>query len=142
MALTPKKADEGWLVAATFTDLLLALGVGLVVLWRTAPDPDGLVDLALPLGCALAASFVNHVLGTMVFGGSLGKLLWGLRVIRATDGRRPGFFRAVGRWLVGFALLALMVVLQNGEGVGQAYDVRTVRRRELQRYERHAAASA
>ncbi|TDC76844.1 RDD family protein [Streptomyces hainanensis] len=134
MALTPKKADESRLVAATFTDLLLALGVGLAVLWRTAPDPDGLVDLPAPVACALAASFVNHVLGTVLLGGSLGKLLWGLRVIMAADGRRPGFWRAAGRWLVGYAMLALMVALGNGEGVGQAYGVRTVRRRELQRF--------
>ena len=135
MTAAPREAGEGWLVLATGTDVLVTLGAGVAGALTLPPDDLGVPGYLLAfLGCALGASFVNHVLGMWVVRGSLGKLLWGLRVVRANDGRRPGFWRSVGRWLLGYALLALMVAAEDGGGVGEAAGLRTVRWRDLRGY--------
>ncbi len=138
MAPVPEEAGEGWLLAATFTDVLLALGAGFAGARALAGDDPGFAGYLLPfIGCALAVSFLNHVLGMWLLRAGAGKLLWGLRVVRVGDGRRPGFWRAVGRWLVGYVLFGLMVVVEDGSGVGEACGLRTVRRRDLRRYAPH-----
>lgn len=127
----PPAAGEGWLIWAATVDCLVSplVGVALVagVLQYSLGD---LIFAPAVIACALAASFVNHVLGTVLFRGSLGKLLFGLRVVRQTDGRRSGFWRAVGRWLVGFVLLGVMVVAEDGGGIGQSTGLRVIRRRD------------
>ncbi|WP_053171436.1 RDD family protein [Streptomyces sp. SBT349] len=134
MTVPPKEAGEGWLLLATTTDVLLMVGGGIAGARALAPDDlDVAGYLLLGVGCALATSFISHVLGMWLLRGSVGKLLWGLRVVRASDGGRPGFWRAVGRWLVGYVLFALMLLLEDGGGVGEACGLRTVRRRHLRR---------
>ncbi|WP_129285390.1 RDD family protein [Streptomyces sp. GZWMJZ-114] len=74
--------------------------------------------VALLWGSALWCSFLNQVLFGRWFGGSLGKLLLGLRVIRAEDGGRPSFWRLLRRWLAGLLLvpLALLAVVLDLDG--------------------------
>jgi hypothetical protein len=129
----PEEAGDGRLTGAVLVDavltVLLALNLAQRVDAATAGDGIGVFWLSFAAG-GLALSFVNHVLGTRLLGGSAGKLLWGLRVIRWRDGRRPRFRQATGRWLAGFGILIAQVVLE-GETVGQACGLRTVRRRDL-----------
>lgn len=61
------------------------------------------------LGTAIGFSLVNHVLLTLAARASLGKLVAGLRVVRVSNGGRPGFFRLIGRWLFGFYWMAVFV---------------------------------
>ncbi|WP_218003971.1 RDD family protein [Nocardia pneumoniae] len=130
----PEEAGEGRLVLAAMTDgcfgLLAAFAVAVRVLGYSAGD---LAFAPVFLASALMFSFANHVFGTLLFRGSLAKLLFGMRVVRAKDGKRPGFWRTVARWLAGFVLLAVQVMLEEGGGVGQACGLRTVRRRDERR---------
>ncbi|MGP4114930.1 RDD family protein [Streptomyces sp. 4N509B] len=138
MSVIPEEADEGWLLLATTTDLLVTLGVGIVGARAFAVEDLDILGYVLPfLGCALAVSFLNHVLGMWLLRASVGKLLWGLRVVRVVDGGRPGFWRSVGRWLSGYGLLVVMMMAEEGGGVGEACGLRTVRRRHLRRYTRY-----
>ncbi|TDC20569.1 RDD family protein [Streptomyces sp. 8K308] len=137
MTVAPREADGGWLGGAVATDALVALGVGLAVARLASPDADGFLFAISFFGCALATSFVNHVLGMWLLRGSVGKLLWGLRVVRAKDGGRPGFWRSTGRWLVGYVGFVLMVLLEDGDTIGEACGLRTVRWRDLRHYARY-----
>src|SRR5262245_30352648 len=51
-------------------------------------------------GAAIAISFVNQVVLQGTTGASVGKYVTRIRVIRALDGGRPGFYTALGRWLL------------------------------------------
>lgn len=127
----PEEAGEGRLVFAAMTDGLFALGASSVITVGVFHyDFGDLAFVPVFLGCALVCSFVNHVFGNLLFRGSVAKLLFGLRVVRAKDGRRPGFWRSVARWFTGFVLLAVMAMAEEGGGVGQACGLRTVRRRD------------
>ncbi|MFF1695899.1 RDD family protein [Streptomyces sp. NPDC058257] len=104
---------------------------------------DGVVELRVrsatvwgtALGVAVGVSFVNHVLLTLAARASLGKVITGLRVVRAADGRRPGPLRLVGRWLFGFYWMVLFVPLhlatdsdvEQQDAVGLRLARRTVR---------------
>ncbi|MGA6206080.1 RDD family protein [Nocardia testacea] len=127
----PPEAGEGWLIGATTVDCLVAplVGAALVVGVLHYSISDLIFGPAV-VGCALAVSFVNHVLGTVLLRGSLGKLVFGLRVVRATNGRRSGFWRAVGRWLLGFVYLGVMMAVEDGGGIGEAAGLRVIRRRD------------
>jgi uncharacterized RDD family membrane protein YckC len=130
----PDEAGEGWLIWAAVTDVLLAPGIGVaVVAGLLQYSLTDLVFAPAVLGIALVASFVNHVFGTVLFRGSFGKHLFGLRVIRATTGRRSGFWRAVGRWLFGFVLLVAAMLAEEGGGIGEANGLRVIRRRDERR---------
>jgi hypothetical protein len=130
----PAVAGDGWLTMAALTDGLLALGAALGVAAGVASGEDGAggaLRFSLTfLACVFVVSFVNHVIGTLLFRASLAKLLWGVRVVRWKDGRRPRFWQTVGRWLIGFVMIAAQYVLE-GETFGQACGLRTVRRRDL-----------
>ncbi|GHA54606.1 hypothetical protein GCM10010372_63280 [Streptomyces tauricus] len=98
-------------ITAATIDALTALVCGLVAGAAAGVKViDGVVELrpqspmvwGAALGTALGLSFVNHVLLTLATRASLGKLITGLRVVRALDGGRPGLFRLTGRWLFGF----------------------------------------
>ncbi|GAA3863437.1 RDD family protein [Streptomyces sedi] len=132
MALIPKEAGGGRLGLATFLDILVATFGGFLIVRQLE---DGSVDLGEHVltvaGYIVAVGFVNQVFGMWVLRGSVGKLLTGLVVIRAKDGGRVGLFRAVGRWLVGYVLLVVMVAFGEGDTIGQAAGVRTVRRADL-----------
>lgn len=132
-AVVPEEAGENRLALAAVLDGLLALTVGLGVSVRIFPDTDGAVEfLAGFVPCVFAVSFVNHVIGTLLFRGSVAKLLFGMRVVRWKNGRRPRFWQTLWRWLFGFVLIALQYALE-GASVGQACGLRTVRRRDEMR---------
>ncbi|MCX4665233.1 RDD family protein [Streptomyces sp. NBC_01381] len=128
-------------VTAAVVDALIALLCGLTA--GTAAGikvVDGLVELqpqsptvwATALGVAVAVSLFNHVLLTLASRASLAKLLTGLRVVRASDGGRPGFLRLVGRWLFGFywmvVFVPIHVVTDSGVEQQDAVGLRIVRR--------------
>ncbi|TGB08405.1 RDD family protein [Streptomyces sp. MZ04] len=105
-------------VTAAVVDALIALLCGLTA--GTAAGVkvvDGVVELrpqspavwGAAAGAAIGLSFLNHVLLTFATRTSLGKLIAGLRVVRASDGGRPGFFRLIGRWLFGFYWMVVFV---------------------------------
>ncbi|MER5258694.1 MULTISPECIES: RDD family protein [unclassified Streptomyces] len=107
-------------VTAAVVDALAALVCGLAAGAAVGVKvSDGVVELrpqsptvwGLALGVAVGVSFVNHVLLTLATRTSLGKAITGLRVVRACDGRRPGLFRLIGRWLFGFYWTVLFVPL-------------------------------
>ncbi|GHE60988.1 hypothetical protein GCM10018785_32600 [Streptomyces longispororuber] len=100
---------------------------------------DGVAELRLApatgaaaLVGAVAFSLVNHVLLTAVCRASLGKLATGLRVVRASDGGRPGLVRLTGRWVFGFywAVAAVPLHVASDSDVQQqdAVGLRVVRR--------------
>ncbi|WP_367047712.1 RDD family protein [Streptomyces sp. Je 1-332] len=105
-------------VAAAVIDGLLALVGGLAAGGAAGVKvSDGVVEVrplspavwGLALGVAVGVSFANHVLLTQAARASLGKMISGLRVGRATDGRRPGLVRLTGRWLFGFYWMVVFV---------------------------------
>ncbi|MFD0266555.1 RDD family protein [Streptomyces sp. NPDC127106] len=97
----PHPSGEGRRVLAVTLDLVVAVGVP--YLMARGHEGRPLTALAMLLGI----SFVNQVLLTFLFRASLGKLLTGIRVIRASDGGRAGFWRSVYRWLCGLCWLPL-----------------------------------
>ncbi|MBW5485309.1 RDD family protein [Streptomyces bambusae] len=97
----PRPAGEGRRVVAVTLDIAVAIS-GPYMMAR-GQEGRPLTALALLLG----VSFVNQVVLTVLFGGSAGKLITGIRVIRAADGGRPGFWRTVHRWLSGLCWLPL-----------------------------------
>ncbi|MFD7511529.1 RDD family protein [Streptomyces sp. NPDC059853] len=118
-------------MAAVFTDVLFALGAGLALSRGLFPDTGGAGEFLAPVLTVLALSCANHVILVLLFRASLGKLLWGLRVVRVTDAGRPRFPRAVRRWVTGYLYFVLMVLAEEGDTLGEACGLRTVRRRDL-----------
>ncbi|GGV23432.1 hypothetical protein GCM10010277_03030 [Streptomyces longisporoflavus] len=129
-------------VTAAVIDAFIALACGLAAGAAAGVKvSDGVVELrpqsptvwGLALGVAVGVSFANHVLLTLAARASLGKLVTGLRVVRAPDGRRPGLLRLIGRWLFGFYWMVLFVPLHlaTDSDVEQqdAVGLRMVRRR-------------
>ncbi|NED93002.1 RDD family protein, partial [Streptomyces sp. SID11233] len=101
--LAPTQARR---VSAAVLDAVVALLCGLAAGAAAGVEvADGVVELrpgsptvwGAALGTAVGLSFLNHVLLTYAVRASLGKLLTGLRVVRAADGRRPDFFRLIAR---------------------------------------------
>ncbi|GGM89564.1 hypothetical protein GCM10010106_41260 [Thermopolyspora flexuosa] len=81
-------------------------------------------------------SFCNHVLLTVAVGGSIGKLIGGLRLIRTADLRKPTFRQAVHRWLWGFFYILISPFLMlTGTDVDHLdiAGLRIVRRADLRR---------
>jgi uncharacterized RDD family membrane protein YckC len=69
-------------------------------------------------GALLLASFCNHVLLTVSAGGSIGKLISGVRIIRIADLGKPGIGQATRRWLWGlFYILISPVLFLSGSDV-------------------------
>lgn len=104
-------AGEGRRHLAVLCDVLVT-----VVFWYVAGDElqeryewngeSG--QLTLMMFCTLlAVSFANHVVLTLLTRASVGKLITGIRVVRAADGGRPGPFRLIWRWLAGLCWLPL-----------------------------------
>ncbi|MGW1542430.1 RDD family protein [Streptomyces sp. NPDC002309] len=60
-------------------------------------------------GGGIALSLCNQVLLTWAAHASLGKAVAGLRVVRTSDGGRPGFIRLCRRWLFGFYWMIVFV---------------------------------
>jgi uncharacterized RDD family membrane protein YckC len=127
----PEKAEDGWRIWAGMTDGALALLAALGATRIVSPDTESVAPFfAVFIPSLLVLSFVNHVIATLLFRASVGKLLWGLRVVRWKDGRRPRFWQTVARWLTGFVIMVVQVMIED-VGPGQACGLRVVRRREL-----------
>ncbi|WP_345497277.1 RDD family protein [Nocardia callitridis] len=113
-------------------DGLLALLIGLGLTQRVFPDADGaLAVFAGLVGCALPLSFLNHVVGAVLFRTTAAKFLLGMRVVRWRDGKRPRFGQAMRRWLLGFVLVVFQPMLEGT--LPEACGLRTVLRRDLAR---------
>ncbi|MFI5540893.1 RDD family protein [Nocardia sp. NPDC051900] len=126
----PEQAGENRLVLAAVTDAFVALVMGFALSQRAFHAFNGVAEfLGAFIPCVLAVSFANHVLGTLLLRGSVAKLLFGMRVLRWKDGRRPRLWQTVARWLFGFVVIGLQYLLE-GASVGQAFGLRTVRRRD------------
>ncbi|MEU2121950.1 RDD family protein [Nocardia niwae] len=126
----PEEAGENRLALAAVVDALLVLMVGFALSQRVFHAFHGVGEfLGTFIPCVLAVSFANHVLGTLLLRGSVAKLLFGMRVVRWKDGRRPRLWQTIARWLFGFAVIGLQYLLE-GASVGQACGLRTVRRRD------------
>ncbi|MEU2395982.1 RDD family protein [Streptomyces sp. NPDC007369] len=97
----PHPAGEGRRLLAVTLDLVIAIGVP--YLMARGHEGRPLTALATLVGI----SFVNQVLLTFLFRASAGKLFTGIRVIRASDGGRAGFWRIAYRWLCGLCWLPL-----------------------------------
>jgi uncharacterized RDD family membrane protein YckC len=124
---------EGRRLAAVVLDASLALVCGLVA--GVAVIAGGGQDRAFwvaVLAGVVAGSFANQVLLTLAFRGSVGKLLAGLRVVVAADGRRAGFARIAGRWGAGFywglVIVPLHVAANSDVAQADLVGLRVVRR--------------
>ncbi|WP_336215113.1 RDD family protein [Nonomuraea sp. LPB2021202275-12-8] len=104
----PPLASSNRRIVPIWTDGLLALGVGAVggeLLGRASNF------WAAAIGALLVASFCNHVILTVLAGGSIGKLISGLRLIRTSDLGKPGVRQAIHRWLWGFFYILISPAL-------------------------------
>ncbi|MCX4818965.1 RDD family protein [Streptomyces sp. NBC_01142] len=88
-------------------DCCLAWSVLWLLLDKVAEKTEGADRTLVAFGTVLAASFFNQVVLTLLFRASVGKLITGIRVIRAVDGGRPRFWRTVWRWLSGLCWVPL-----------------------------------
>ncbi|WKX72701.1 RDD family protein [Streptomyces sp. XD-27] len=93
--------------------------------------------LGIYVGCVFGVSFVNHVLGTLLFRTTVGKFLLVTRVVREADAGRPRFWQTVGRWLLGLTWLPMQplraLILADGDPYEDACGLRYVRSRDLRR---------
>ncbi len=89
---------DGILLDAVRALVMAALG------WEV--DPAHALELGPPVLLALGLSLAYHVLGWSLFGATVGKAFFGLRVVRASDGGPVGWPRALLRW-VGYMVSAL-----------------------------------
>ncbi|MGW2219496.1 RDD family protein [Nonomuraea sp. NPDC001684] len=127
----PPLASSNRRILPIWTDGLLSLGAGAVV--------GGAFGLLINYWVAaipalLLVSFCNHVVLTVLAGGSIGKLISGLRLIRTNDFGKPQFGQAVHRWLWGFFYIAITPVLFLFDGDIDHLDIaglRIVRRADL-----------
>jgi uncharacterized RDD family membrane protein YckC len=92
-------AGPGRRLAARMIDGLVMLGIimpiiGVLVDTHAPPAVTSLVVLVL-----IACEFAYEVVLTTIYGGGLGKIALGIRVVRSYDTRRtPHFGAALGRW--------------------------------------------
>lgn len=104
----PPLASSNRRIVPIWTDGLLALGAGVIggeLLGRASNF------WAAAIGALLLLSFCNHVILTVLTGGSIGKLISGLRLVRTSDLGKPGLGQATRRWLWGFFYIAISPVL-------------------------------
>ncbi|MDA0632261.1 RDD family protein [Nonomuraea sp. MCN248] len=100
----PPLASSNRRIVPIWTDGLLALGAGAIggeLLGRASNF------WVAAIGALLLVSFCNHVVLTVLTGGSIGKLIGGLRLIRTSDRDKPGLGQATRRWLWGFFYIAI-----------------------------------
>jgi uncharacterized RDD family membrane protein YckC len=104
----PPLASSNRRIVPIWTDALFAVAAGILggeLLFRNV---NYWIAVA---GTLLLVSFCNHVLLAISAGGSIGKLVGGLRLIRMTDLGKPRFGQAVHRWLWGFFYIVISPVL-------------------------------
>jgi hypothetical protein len=114
-------------------DWLVHLGVAVAVFFATKHTPLPTVNA---IGAWLGASFVDRVLVQWACRATLGKLIFGLGVVRPVDGGRPGFGQLTKLWLVGLVFSVLLVGELGGGSGGSGPDLDrhllgVVRRRDV-----------
>ncbi|MFI6443596.1 RDD family protein [Kitasatospora sp. NPDC050543] len=82
-------------------------------------------------GVLVGVSFLNHVVLARIAGCSLGKFLMATRVIRFKDVTRPHTWRLTKRWLLGWVILPVGLLLDDDVEPEEACGVRIVRRKDL-----------
>ncbi len=108
----PRQASDVRRICAVTLDAVLAWSVwyGVAATLDKGAWLPGLptgAELGVHVGVLAGVSFANQVLLTLMTRASVGKLISGVRVVRAADGRRPGPFRLIWRWLSGLCWLPL-----------------------------------
>ncbi|MFI7230589.1 RDD family protein [Nonomuraea angiospora] len=104
----PPLASSNRRILPIWTDGLLAIAAGIVGGELLGRSVNYWVAVA---GTLLLVSFCNHVVLAIFAGGSIGKLISGLRLIRTTDLGKPGVGQAIHRWLWGFFYIVISPVL-------------------------------
>ncbi|SDL17570.1 RDD family protein [Nonomuraea maritima] len=104
----PPRASSNRRIIPPSVDGLLALLAGII-----ASDPliETIYYWPTFVGALLVMSFCNHVLVTIATGGSVGKLLTGLRTVRTSDLEKPAIGQATHRWLWGFLYIAYIPIM-------------------------------
>lgn len=100
-------------------DFLLHFGCGVGTFYGTQHIPalDNLIGLWALLGW-IAASLINRVLIQWAFATTVGKAIFGLRVVRK-DGGRPRLGQLVIAWLVGLTYVVdALSIFGDGSGIG------------------------
>ncbi|NBE95514.1 RDD family protein [Nonomuraea sp. KC401] len=129
----PPRASSNRRIIPPSVDALLALLAGIIV---SDPLNGTLAYWPAFVGALLVLSFCNHVLLTIALGGSVGKLLTGLRTVRTSDLEKPTIGQATRRWLWGFfyiAYIPIMVVTGTDMDHHDIAGLRIVRRADVRR---------
>lgn len=129
----PPRASSNRRIIPPAVDGLLALLTGIIA---TGPYRETLVYWPIFIAALLVMSFCNHVLLTIAFGGSIGKLLTGLRTIRISDLEKPTIGPATRRWLWGFFyILCVPIMMLTGTDMDHLdiAGLRIVRRVDVRR---------
>jgi uncharacterized RDD family membrane protein YckC len=121
-------------LAFTF-ELLLHFGLGVAAFYGTQhiPKLDNLIGLWALLAW-IAASLLDRVLIQWAFCTTIGKAIFGLRVVRK-DGGRPRLGQLIVAWLVGLSYgVDALSIFGNGSGIGldgKKYFLPTVRMKDV-----------
>ncbi|MEU6715465.1 RDD family protein [Nonomuraea sp. NPDC046802] len=131
----PPLASSNRRILPIWTDAGLSVLAGII-----GSDPLNATVYYWPAfaGTLLLVSFCNHVLLTISAGGSVGKLISGLRLVRTSDLRKPTIGQATHRWAWGFFYIAISPVLFLTNSDIDHLDIaglRIVRRADLRRGE-------
>lgn len=104
-------------------DLLITLGIGVGVFFVGTRVPALATYPTLDaLGALIIWSFLNRTIIQWVFRATIGKALFGLVLIRRTDGERPTFWLLVKAWFAGsVAGVAAIGELVGPSGSGVDY---------------------
>ncbi|MCX5213020.1 RDD family protein [Kitasatospora sp. NBC_00240] len=134
----PEEAGDGRRILAAVLDGVFALVAGFAAA-KSSSQHGGSAGayFGLLLAVSVGFSFVNHVVLARLLGFSLGKGLLAARVIRYKDVSRPGTWRLARRWLLGFVMLPIGLMLEELEPE-EACGVRVVRRKHLDGWKRRA----
>ena len=120
---------------AFMVELLLHFSVGVAAFYGTQhiPKLDNLIGLWALLAW-IAASLIDRVLIQWAFCTTIGKAIFGLRVVRK-DGGRPRLGQLIIAWLVGLSYGAdVLSIFGNGSGIGldgKKYFLPTVRMKDV-----------
>ncbi|MDQ0308224.1 hypothetical protein J2S46_002780 [Kitasatospora herbaricolor] len=134
----PAEAGDGRRMLAALLDGVFALVAGFAAAKNSSQHGGSAgAYFGLLLAVAVGFSFVNHVVLARLLGFSLGKGALAVRVIRYKDVSRPGTWRLTRRWLLGFVLIPIGLMVEELEPA-EACGVRVVRRKHLAAREQRA----
>ncbi|MFC9326586.1 RDD family protein [Kitasatospora sp. NPDC057015] len=134
----PVEAGDGLRILAAVLDGSFAAVAGFAAA-KASMQHGGAAGgyFGLLFAVVIGFGFANQVVLARLTGFSLGKGLLALRVIRYKDVSRPGTWRLTRRWLLGYVLVPIGLMLDELEPE-EACGVRVVRRRRLDEWRRGA----